>query len=75
MAAFAEKTGLSRETLCRTLSSSGIRAWDALALILEAFGLRLAVWPRSEVPRSTGRDTCDTYLIGSDVVPSQKIAL
>jgi probable addiction module antidote protein len=46
MAALAEKTGLSRETLYRTLSASGNPRLDTLALVLEAFGLRLAVQPR-----------------------------
>ena len=43
MGALAEKTGLSRETLYRTLSASGNPRLDTLALILEAFGLRLSV--------------------------------
>ena len=43
MAALARKTGLSRETLYRTLSTRGNPRLDTLAAILAAFGLRLAV--------------------------------
>lgn len=43
MAILAERTGLSRETLCRTLSERGYPRLDTLATILHAFGLRLAV--------------------------------
>lgn len=45
MAALAEKTGLSRETLYRTLSHKGNPRLDTLAAILAAFGLRLSVQP------------------------------
>ena len=45
MAALAEKTGLSRETLYRTLSLSGNPRLDTLAAVLAAFGLRLSVQP------------------------------
>ncbi|MHB8478237.1 MAG: addiction module antidote protein [Steroidobacteraceae bacterium] len=45
MAALAEKTGLSRETLYRTLSERGNPRLDTLAVILAAFGLRLTVQP------------------------------
>lgn len=45
MAALAEKTGLSRETLYRTLSSKGNPRLDTLGAILQAFGLRLSVLP------------------------------
>ena len=45
MAALAERTGLSRETLYRTLSEKGNPRLDTLATILEAFGLRTAVAP------------------------------
>lgn len=45
MAALAERTGLSRETLYRTLSDRGNPRLDTLAAILHAFGLRLAVAP------------------------------
>lgn len=43
MAALARKTGLSRETLYRTLSARGTPRIDTLAAILAAFGLRLTV--------------------------------
>ena len=43
MAALADKTGLSRETLYRTLSERGNPRLDTLAVILAAFGLRLTV--------------------------------
>lgn len=52
MAALAERTGLSRETLYRTLSANGNPRLDTLAVILDAFGLRLAVQP---VPKSRAR--------------------
>jgi probable addiction module antidote protein len=45
MAALADKTGLSRETLYRTLSKRGNPRLDTLAVILAAFGLRLTVQP------------------------------
>lgn len=45
MTALAEKTGLSRETLYRTLSERGNPRLDTLAAILGAFGLRLSVQP------------------------------
>ena len=45
MAALADKTGLSRETLYRTLSERGNPRLDTLAVILAAFGLRLTVQP------------------------------
>lgn len=45
MTALAEKTGLSRETLYRTLSEKGNPQLDTLATILAAFGLRLSVQP------------------------------
>jgi probable addiction module antidote protein len=43
MAGLAAKTGLSRETLYRTLSKRGNPQLDTLAVILAAFGLRLTV--------------------------------
>ena len=43
MAALAKKTGLSRETLYRTLSERGNPRLDTLAVILAAFGLRMTV--------------------------------
>lgn len=45
MGALAEKTGLSRETLYRTLSERGNPRLDTLAAILGAFNLRLSVRP------------------------------
>ena len=45
MAALADKTGLSRETLYRTLSEKGNPRLDTLSAILGAFGLRLSVQP------------------------------
>jgi putative addiction module killer protein/probable addiction module antidote protein len=45
MAELAALTGLSRETLYRTLSEKGNPRLDTLAAILSAFGLRLAVAP------------------------------
>lgn len=45
MTALAEKTGLSRETLYRTLFERGNPRLDTLAAILAAFGLRLSVQP------------------------------
>lgn len=43
IAALADKTGLSRETLYRTLSKKGNPRLDTLAAILAAYGLRLSV--------------------------------
>lgn len=43
VAALAEKTGLSRETLYRTLSMKGNPRLDTLIAILAAYGLRLSV--------------------------------
>lgn len=51
MSALAEKTGLSRETLYRTLSERGNPRLDTLATILAAFNLRLSV--RSTRPSRT----------------------
>lgn len=45
MTALAQRTGLSRETLYRTLSKDGNPRLDTLAALLEAFGLRLTVRP------------------------------
>ena len=53
MAALATRTGLSRETLYRTLSPKGNPRLDTLGAILDAFGLRLAVAPKSK--RTTKR--------------------
>jgi probable addiction module antidote protein len=43
MAALAQRTGLSRESLYRTLSKDGNPRLDTLAALLNAFGLRLTV--------------------------------
>lgn len=53
MAALAERTGLSRETLYRTLSKNGNPRLDTLAALLDAFGLRLSV--QAIKPRRGGR--------------------
>jgi len=45
MTTLAERTGLSRETLYRTLSDKGNPRLDTLAAILSAFGLCIAVTP------------------------------
>ena len=45
MTELARRTGLSRESLYRTLSSKGNPRLDTLAAILSAFGLRLTVAP------------------------------
>ena len=55
MAALADKTGLSRETLYRTLSERGNPRLDTLAVILAAFGLRLTVQP-AQKSRSRGSE-------------------
>lgn len=52
MAALAERTGLSRETLYRTLSDKGNPRLDTLVAVLHAFGLRLSVAP---VPKRARR--------------------
>jgi probable addiction module antidote protein len=54
MAALADKTGLSRETLYRTLSEKGNPRLETLAVILAAFGLRLSVQPNKTVPKRRG---------------------
>lgn len=46
MTELARRTGLSRETLYRTLSAKGNPRLDTLGAILSAFGLRLAVTPQ-----------------------------
>lgn len=43
MAVIAERTGLSRETLYRTLSKRGNPRLDTLSALLHAMGLRLSV--------------------------------
>lgn len=55
MAALAEKTGLSRETLYRTLSQKGNPRLDTLTTILAAFGLRLSV--QATKSRTRGRES------------------
>ena len=57
MGALAERTGLSRETLYRTLSAKGNPRLDTLAKILAAFGLRLSVksTQKSRLRRGTRR--------------------
>jgi probable addiction module antidote protein len=46
LAVLAERTGLSRETLYRTLSEKGNPRYDTLTSILGAFGLRVSVAPQ-----------------------------
>jgi probable addiction module antidote protein len=55
MGALADRTGLSRETLYRTLSANGNPRLDTLALILKAFGLRLSVRPAAKSRRTEHR--------------------
>ena len=52
MAELARRTGLSRETLYRTLSDKGNPRLDTLGAILGAFGLRLTV---ATTPRKPAR--------------------
>ena len=54
MAALAQRTKLSRETLYRTLSRNGNPRLDTLALILAAFGLRLSVQPTEKIRARRG---------------------
>lgn len=49
MAVIAERTGLSRETLYRTLSANGNPRLDTLSALLHAMGLRLSVRPTGEM--------------------------
>ena len=51
----AERTGLSRETLYRTLSERGNPRYDTLFNILTAFGLRVSVVPTRPASRSHRR--------------------
>jgi len=53
MAVLAERTGLSREALYRTLSAKGNPRLDTLAALLHAFGLRLTV--RAANPQRAAR--------------------
>ncbi len=55
MAALAERTGLSREALYRTLSAKGNPRLDTLAALLDAFGLRLTVRPVQAAPSRVAR--------------------
>ena len=55
MAALATRTGLSRETLYRTLSPKGNPRLDTLSAILDAFGLRLAVAPKRKAATARRR--------------------
>ena len=57
MAALAERAGLSRETLYRTLSDKGNPRLETLTAILAAFGLRLAVAPATREASGTRRRT------------------
>lgn len=61
MSALAAHTGLSRESLYRTLSEKGNPRLDTLTAILSAFGLRLAVAPVNDghglEPRAAARTT------------------
>lgn len=49
MAELAARTGLSRETLYRTLSTKGNPRLDTLTAILGALGLRLTITPAEQV--------------------------
>jgi probable addiction module antidote protein len=60
MTALADKTGLSRETLYRTLSERGNPRLDTLAAILAAFGLRLTVRPAHK-PHARRRELRSTH--------------
>lgn len=55
MTELARRTGLSRETLYRTLSDKGNPRLDTLGAILDAFDLRLAVAPVPEKSRRTSQ--------------------
>lgn len=65
MTALAERTGLSRETLYRTLSKDGNPRLDTLAALLDAFGLRLTVRPQAKVPAGARRATASTVTTGA----------
>jgi probable addiction module antidote protein len=58
MAALAQRTGLSRESLYRTLSKDGNPRLDTLAAVLDAFGLRLSV--RTVKPQRAERRAAST---------------
>jgi len=55
MAVLADRTGLSRETLYRTLSDKGNPRLDTLSAILAAFGLKLSVQPSTTTGTRRGR--------------------
>ncbi|HVT31787.1 MAG TPA: addiction module antidote protein [Rhodanobacteraceae bacterium] len=55
LAPLAERTGLSRETLYRTLSEKGNPRYDTLTSILDAFGLRVSVAPQRRRRASSAR--------------------
>lgn len=55
MTALARRTGLSRESLYRTLSKDGNPRLDTLAAVLDTFGLRLTV--RAAKPQRVSRHT------------------
>lgn len=77
MAVLAERTGLSRETLYRTLSERGNPRLDTLARLYAAFGLRLSVEPLTEVPerfRSAVRKTAKTAKAPVRKAPARKTA-
>jgi probable addiction module antidote protein len=59
MAALADKTGLSRETLYRTLSERGNPRLGTLAVILAAFGLRLTVQPAQKSRARHAKDSVE----------------
>ncbi|MEW9572242.1 addiction module antidote protein [Rhodanobacter sp. Si-c] len=52
MTELARRTGLSRESLYRTLSDKGNPRLDTLSAILSAFGLRLSVAPAAAKPKT-----------------------
>jgi probable addiction module antidote protein len=60
ISAVAERTGLSRETLYRTLSAKGNPRFDTVATILAAFGLHLTVRPagKSRTRQAAPRSAC-----------------
>ena len=51
MTALSDKTGLSRETLYRTLSENGNPRLETITVILAVFGLRLSVQPSKPVAK------------------------
>lgn len=77
MAVLAERTGLSRETLYRTLSERGNPRLNTLARLYAAFGLRLSVEPLTEVPerlRTTVRKPAKTAKVPIRKAPARKTA-